>query len=262
MIQRNLSSDDYRPHTSYANGSSESPVDVVAAVPHQSFFATTSNSIKANAIRGYDIFLNILVACFIFLTALVNLIKSIPVLLDGILFVIVLLLLVLIDLLKAGPTLLLVLFDLLKATPTLFKSMWKILRACPTRGQIFMGCALAIYAYAFITDPYLFGTPKEWMVGAFGLSCVCGWTCLLFKVVDIYATNFRAARNPTDEDVDHLRTAMNVVNEEGKQTQKGSEPAIPQFEVPQFGHAAYIGDQDEPPSSPMIRYFEVQYMDT
>jgi hypothetical protein len=240
-----MSSGGCRALTASANGPSEGSVDVVAVVPPQSFFATTCDSIKAHAIRVYNVFFNILVVCFILSIAVVNLIKAIPTLLNGILVLLVIVFLVLVDLLKASPILLLVLFNLLKATPTLFKVMWEIIRTCPTRGQILMGCALAAYAYAFITDPYLFGTPKEWLVGAFGLSCVCGWTCALFKIAEIYTNYFGATRNPVEEDVGHLRAAMNAVNEAGKQAQRGSEPAIPQFEIPQFGQAAYIGDQDE-----------------
>lgn len=151
-----------------------------------------------------------------------------------------------------------------------------------------MGCALAVCAYAFIMDPYLFCTPKEWLVGAFGLTCSFSFTCLYIKLADWYVVRFKAPIAKVEEDQEHLRAAMNAVNEEGKRAKKGSDHPIPQFgraacveeekgdiatpkfrpgayaehaayiehqrrgiTIPKFGHAVYIHGQDDSRRTPI-----------
>ncbi|KAF2445766.1 hypothetical protein P171DRAFT_484430 [Karstenula rhodostoma CBS 690.94] len=205
-----MASGHHHDQTAFANGS-----DAAAVVPPQSLLAAIRDSIKANAIRGYNVFINILFVLAILSTILANLLKATP--------------------------------TFIKTIPTLLYTAWVMFRTCPFPGHFSMGCALAVYIYAFITDPYLFGTPKEWLVGAFGLTCYCSLTCLCITMLNAYAPKIRAAVEKAIEEDDHLRETLKAVNWKDARTEKRSDPAIPQF-----GRAAYIEEEKGGNATPVI----------
>lgn len=96
-----------------------------------------------------------------------------------------------------------------------------------TQAKIVAMAILIFYVVALVQNPYYFGTPAEWTIGAFSFGCVCLSIYAIFKLLGCLDAGY--IPKPVVEDTDHLKAAVRAVNYEGDRERKRRKLTVPQF---------------------------------
>lgn len=138
-----------------------------------------------------------------------------------------------------------ILLDLAKAIFTLLASMWSIVRRCPSLIHFLIACGIPLYTLAFIQDPYLFGSPKEWLLGAFSFVMVGATMYVGFytyhKLVGWYKATFHTELYKMQQYQKYkksLEECVEAVNAEGKRADRVS--TVSKFGCDPHGREGYF----------------------